>query len=334
MTMRVIIAYDGSEGAQAALDDLGRAGLGNNVEATIVSVAEFFLPPPETSLGIEEPFPAYTPPEVISARKTAMHRLEQMHSVANDAKTRIQTAFPYWKISTEVCGGSPWWEVISKAHELKSDVIVVGSHGRSALRRLFLGSVSQKILAEAQCSVRVGRTPVNAGPSARLLLVGVDGSPGSQAAVNEVARREWPSGVRTYVISIEEPSVPTDLSGLTAQVAKWIRESEGAPRQWRKKIVEAAAEHLRNTGLDASAEVKEGTAKEVLVEEANRLRADCIFVGSSGFTNRFERFLLGSVSSAVTNRAECPVEVVRPRAEDPDAGISEEVRILGGKNGK
>ena len=44
MTMRVIIAYDGSEGAQAALDDLGRAGLGNNVEATIVSVAEFFLP--------------------------------------------------------------------------------------------------------------------------------------------------------------------------------------------------------------------------------------------------------------------------------------------------
>ncbi|MCA1575337.1 MAG: universal stress protein [Acidobacteria bacterium] len=41
--------------------------------------------------------------------------------------------------------------------------------------------------------------------------------------------------------------------------------------------------------------------------------ANCIFVGSTGFSNRLERFLLGSVSAAVANRAECSVEVVRKK---------------------
>ena len=108
MTMRVIIAYDGSKGAQAALDDLQRAGLGTNVEATILSVAEYFLPPPETSLGIKEPFPVYTPPEVISARETALQAVEQMRPVANEANARVQAAFPSWTIRTEVYAGSPW----------------------------------------------------------------------------------------------------------------------------------------------------------------------------------------------------------------------------------
>jgi len=54
-----------------------------------------------------------------------------------------------------------------------------------------------------------------------------------------------------------------------------------------------------------------GDPKRVLVEESKRWGADCIFVGSMGFSNRVERFLIGSVSSAVAARAHCSVEVVR-----------------------
>ena len=58
--------------------------------------------------------------------------------------------------------------------------------------------------------------------------------------------------------------------------------------------------------------VKEGDPKRVLIEEAEQWGADCIFVGARGL-RRLERFLLGSVSTAVAARAHCSVEVVHPR---------------------
>jgi nucleotide-binding universal stress UspA family protein len=221
--------------------------------------------------------------------------------------------FPSWKVEKEVYAGSPAWEVIKKADESQPDLIVVGSQGRTALGRFFLGSVSQKILTEARCSVRVGRRPSTDAATVNMLLVGVDGSPGSDAAVHEVAKREWPPGIRVQVITVVDPSVPLAFGGLNEEVAKGVGEDAEGKQPWPQKMVEAAAEHLRQAGLEASAEVKEGAAKKVLIDEAKRLRADCIFVGSTGFSNRLERFLLGSVSAAVANRAECSVEVVRAK---------------------
>ena len=58
--MKVLIAYDGSSYADAALDDLSYAGLPQEVEARILSVADVFLPPPSSSPG----FPAHVPPAV------------------------------------------------------------------------------------------------------------------------------------------------------------------------------------------------------------------------------------------------------------------------------
>ncbi len=83
MKMRVLIAYDGSEGAEAALADQQRAGLGNNVEALILSVAELWLPPPPPSSGVDESFPLYTPPGLKSAREHVAEAIEQVRSLAN-----------------------------------------------------------------------------------------------------------------------------------------------------------------------------------------------------------------------------------------------------------
>jgi nucleotide-binding universal stress UspA family protein len=80
-----------------------------------------------------------------------------------------------------------------------------------------------------------------------------------------------------------------------------------------RKMVEASADNLRVAG-PVTTIVKEGNAKSVLVDEAKHLGIDSIFVGSTGFSNRLERFLLGSVSAAVANRAECSVEVVRKKS--------------------
>ena len=311
--MKVLIAYDGSEGADAALDDLHRAGLGNSVEAIVVSVAELWLPPPPPSTDVDESFPLYTPPGLKSARERVAQTIEQVHSLVKGASARVQAIFPSWKVSTKVYNGSPAWEVIKKADEWQPDLVVVGSQGRSSIGRLFLGSISQKILTEARCSVRVGRRPTDPDQAPVRLLVGVDGSPGAEAAVQAVAKREWSSGTEISVIAVEDPTVPAAAGNLLPQVAQWIGESEEGEHQWVRKMVEAAAENLRVVG-QVTTIVKEGDAKRVLVDEAKRLGVDCIFVGSTGFSNRLERFLLGSVSAAVANRAECSVEVVRKKS--------------------
>jgi nucleotide-binding universal stress UspA family protein len=314
--MRVLIAYDGSEGADAAIEDLPRAGLANGVEAIILSVAELWLPPPPPSAGGAEGFPLYTPPGLESARERVAEAIAKVRSQAEGASARVQAMFPSWKLGTEVSTGSPAWEVINKADKWEPDLIIVGSQGRSALGRLFLGSVSQKILTEARCSVRVGRRPVTADGVPVRVLVGVDGSPGAEAAVQAVAKREWPSDTEISVIAVQDPSVPLALGSLNPQVMEWIGEADERDRHWVLKMVEAASEDLRGADLNVSSLVKQGDAKKTLIDEAKRLGADCIFVGSTGFSNRLERFLLGSVSAAVANRAECSVEVVRKKAKE------------------
>jgi nucleotide-binding universal stress UspA family protein len=62
--------------------------------------------------------------------------------------------------------------------------------------------------------------------------------------------------------------------------------------------------------ISVSTELLAGDPKHVLVDEAAHWGADCIFIGSRGLS-RWERLLLGSVSTAVATRAHCPVEVVR-----------------------
>jgi nucleotide-binding universal stress UspA family protein len=79
------------------------------------------------------------------------------------------------------------------------------------------------------------------------------------------------------------------------------------------RMLAAAADivRLRAPDIAVSTQLQQGEPKHVLVEEAERWGADCIFVGSRGL-NRLERLLFGSVATAVATRASCSVEVVRP----------------------
>ena len=154
--MKILIGYDGSPTADAALDDLKSAGLPSKAEAIVMAVAEVWLPPE----NIEEN--AVAENEYIE-QISEMHRqknkkaVAEVEAFARHARERLLKNFPDWEISVQATYGSPAWEIITKANEVKADLIIVGSHGRSSVGRLFLGSISQKVLTEADCSVRVAR---------------------------------------------------------------------------------------------------------------------------------------------------------------------------------
>jgi nucleotide-binding universal stress UspA family protein len=296
--MKTLIAYDGSACAEAALEDLKRAGLPGEVEAMVVTVAELWAPPP--SATFEPPLTAATEPLPAP--------VEAARNLAIKASRRLQPIFPTWDVNAEALAGSPASAILNKADEWKPDLIVAGSHGRSALGRFILGSVSQKIVTEAHCSVRLARgRGTEAGGPARILL-GFDGSLDARAAVRTIASREWPEKSAIRVLAILAPTI-SDFTSLPL-TPEQTAQREVSAREWMQRQVEAAVEELRSSGLTATPVITAGDPKQALLDEAASWGADCLFIGARGH-NRLVRFMLGSVATTVIARAHCSVEVVR-----------------------
>lgn len=313
---KILLAYDGSECADVAIDDLSRAGLPEEADALVVSVAEVWLPPPTDDDEAENLEVAPPPPAAV--KQMWAHRdqiVKHVGELAERASKRVRHNFRHWTVRHEAVCGSPAWELLRLDGEWQPSLIVVGSHGRTAIGRFVLGSVSQRVLTEARSSVRVarGKTPVGEPP--QRVVIGVDGSASSLTAVKEVAARRWTAGSEAHVVVVRDPLTPTMLGSIIPPVAGAVYDVNNEERAWADKIAERAAEELRGANLAVSTVVEAGDPKRVLVNHAEDWGADSIFVGSTGFSGRVERYLLGSVSAAVAVRAHCSVEVVRAARE-------------------
>jgi nucleotide-binding universal stress UspA family protein len=277
---KVLIAYDGSKCADTAVEDLRRAGLPEEAHAILMSVVENWLCEPLS--------------------------IEHLELLAQGASARINSLMPGWSVEPLVSFGSAASVIIEKADEWRPDLIIVGSHGRSAAGRAFFGSVSQKLAHEAHCTVRVARChPMEPGAPVRL-VVGVDGSRGAEAAIGAAAERQWQRGSEARIVNASWKLSVAAPEQVLSRLADWSA-SENARIN---RMVESAAEKLQDAGLATSVVMEEEEPKRLLLSEAENWDADCVFVGAKGM-GRLGRCLLGSVASAVAARAHCSVEVVR-----------------------
>lgn len=318
--MKVLIAYDGSQCAESALDDLTHAGFPDTGEALVVSVAEVWLPPPPPSAYevVELAGSARTPLALERKYMAGSKVVADADQLAAKAAARFAKNFPGWTVKHEASWGSPSWELYCKAKDFDADLIVVGSHGRSALGRLVLGSISQWLLNEARCSVRVARGIIDEPDMPVRVVLGIDGSAGAKAALEQFVSRKWPALSEVVVLVADEPLRPTLVGDVIPVVRHSVEESNEQEHRHAVKLANTAAERLQRAGLRARAEVRLGNPKRVLVDFAEEWRADCIFVGATGVSSMLEHFLLGSVAAAVAGRAHCSVEVVRrKRARRP-----------------
>jgi nucleotide-binding universal stress UspA family protein len=312
---KVMIAYDGSAFADAALDDLRRAGLPREAEALIVSVGDGLVSSYSPVADIAGT--ALTSGRVISAiavaKEQALRLLAEARGFAAHARDRLLSYFPEWEVSTLVLEGSPSGELLRKAEEWGPDLVVVGSQGRSALGRFFLGSVSKSLATHARASVRVGRRGAVKEDGAPVrLVVGVDGSNGARWAVFAVGLREWPVGTEVRLVVVDDGSALTRVADVRPRLEEMFTVGDKGPHINAHLMAEGARVVLADAGLNASVEVREGDPRRVLVDEARGWAADSVFVGSRGLGSPGESSGLGSVASALVTDAECSVEVVRP----------------------
>jgi nucleotide-binding universal stress UspA family protein len=311
--MKILIAYDGSECADFAVDDLQRAGLPAEAEALVLTVEEGWMPatPPMSSYELVE---TIMPAEGGAATQVAYEvnpRLSEAKALALKAKALVKKLFPGWKVSERYLIGLPASEILNIADEWHPDLIVLGSHGRTALGRFLFGSVSNRIVTHAACTVRVARCDSDNDYGKERILIGIDGSLGAEAAVEELRRRTFPAGSEARLVIVCDPLRPSLVGYLMPNVVEWVDESNRGEQEWAKDVVRQQAERLEHSGLKLSFAVKQGDPRRVLLQEAEDWGATSIFLGARGLA-AIERFLLGSVSAAVAQRAECTVEVVRP----------------------
>lgn len=89
-------------------------------------------------------------------------RDRKARSLVKGIAAQIQSQLPGVAIEEEIVPGNPNEVILDQAEEWKSDMIVVGSHGRSGFSRFFLGSVSLSVLSHAHCSIMIVRIPKTA----------------------------------------------------------------------------------------------------------------------------------------------------------------------------
>jgi len=191
-----------------------------------------------------------------------------------------------------------------------ADFIVVGSHERSGLARTVLGSVAERVVRHAHCSVLVARPPERTG----VVLAASDLSEPSLLALAAGAAAAQRSGAKLLVVSALEWTEGTlgAAAGLLGSLP--VVPSVELQDQVREVLRSTLAQAMARAGAVGEARVLDGPAAAAILACAAELGAELIVVGTRGRTG-LARLALGSVAEHVTRDAGCSVLVVRQAAE-------------------
>ena len=144
------------------------------------------------------------------------------------------------------------------------------------------------------------------------ILLAVDGSACSDAAVEALARRPWPPESEVKVITAAEIPMPVGMEPWVIS-PDYFEEMDKSVRKAAQVVLDSALAKLKtieDKTLKISSEIIQGPPRQVIVDEAQDWGADLIVMGSRGL-GAWDRLLLGSVSNAVVHHAKCSVEIVR-----------------------
>jgi nucleotide-binding universal stress UspA family protein len=151
------------------------------------------------------------------------------------------------------------------------------------------------------------------------ILLAVDGSESSDAAIEEIASRPWPRGSEVTVIFVLNLPFPPNAE-TWAMPESYYSLLEKAGHEQAESAINRAITLLRESNrereipITLASEVIIGHAEEKIIKKAEEWGADLVVLGSHG-KRGFERFLLGSVSQAVAYHAPCSIEIVRTKAQ-------------------
>lgn len=279
---RFFVPIDGSAISSAALGFAIARAKRHGAEMT-VGFAENRIP---IEIALAEPYGYFDPTPLLQALD------DEANAVLGAAETQAQAASV--RVGHVKLDGPAGPAIVAYAQETHPSAIVMGTHGRSGLDRLAIGSTAEEVVRRAGVPVFVvpkGAVGARTPETLAHLLVAIDGSPASNAALLlacEIARVE--QSRLTLCTVAESTAVERDANVI-------LEESR----------VRAAA-----LGVAVESQLAHGDAQAEIVRVACAAGADAIVMGTHGRAG-IPRFILGSVASAVLRLTPIPVCTVRHR---------------------
>jgi nucleotide-binding universal stress UspA family protein len=276
---RIVVGTDGSPGAANAMRWAARLAAFQGAELVVMTAcvpAQAELPPERAAALLDE-------------RRA---QLEEWSAAARVGDLAVRTV---------VEDGDPRPGILAVAEREQADLIVVGRAGTSAGPGLLrIGSVAEWLAHHADRGVAVVGGAVNL--TTQRVLVGVDGSPASRAAVEWVRRLGASSAMHVIAASVHEP------------LLEWT--PADSPQNWRRGLEEQIASDLAAPLFDAAMDVEAracagANVADALLQAAGDERADLVVVGTRGLGG-FTGLRIGGVALKVLHRADRPVVLVPP----------------------
>lgn len=292
--MNILFAIDGSKFSHAAIDQALAMKCPAGTDFKVVTVVDF-----------EEPFPC------VEGVKEA--EIEAARKLVADTVEKLRKAHPDSEITGEVLDGYPVDEILAESRNWPAHLIIMGSHGRTPMAELLLGSVSRAVLLHASCAVRIVRSTVgkNAGAPQKVILALNDRDHAAHL-VEHALDLPWAEGTKFRCVHVVTELNVDALLDPDAEFASTLANHYDEKLFSEKQWVQSVADSINKAfgGPVASAEVCLGDPREKLLEMAEQWTADLIMLDSHG-RRGLEKLLMGSVSEAVATHARCAVEVTR-----------------------
>ena len=297
MIKRILLATDFSPWARRAADYACAIACSWKASLTVLSVVEF-MP------GLNPDYPVH--------QQYLADLLK--HATADLTNLKVRTERRGIAVTTRVATGIPSEEVITAAQAEDSDLIIVGTRGKTGLAHVMLGSIAERVIRGASCPVLTVRTePAESDqeegdPSMPVtlarILVPVDFSDCSLDALAfavKVAQQAEASIILLHVLEPVSYGLDFTLGNITTR--------EEARISWTKRLEDLASSH-RQPHVPVEIQLRGGLPIDSILDSAQTMPCDLIVMGTHGRRGISHAFS-GSVAEAVLRKAHCPVLTVR-----------------------
>jgi nucleotide-binding universal stress UspA family protein/CBS-domain-containing membrane protein len=282
MFKHIVVAYDGSAGAQAAL--------GTGIALAKKAGAKL------STISVKEHLPRYAASlsEVLAAKEEIDEHFRALTKQAQD-----RAALEGLDLEASVEQGHEVETILDFARTQRADLLAVGSHGHSRVIEHVIGSTAFSVARLASCSVIVVRVSVRGAVPGQIarIAVGLDGSP--------LGRLAFRTAIDLAILH------GATIAGITVREASPLTRPEAGGAAYAEQLALAATEQARLAGVGFEHIARIGHPARAMLEEAESMKADLIVLGATGLEHPWSA-TLGGTATRVATEASCSVLVVRP----------------------
>ncbi|MGD2065489.1 MAG: universal stress protein [Dehalococcoidia bacterium] len=300
--MKILLAVDGSRYSEVAIGLVKALRIGKKAEVTVLTVV-----PERIFLG------GHSLVDLLGRSTTLKTQVqksedERASELLADLSKRIATRS--LKVETIIRRGSPADEIVKTCQNIGADLVLVGLKGASDSPEFLLGSVANKVIKYAPCSVLVAKKESD---SISKVLVPLDGSKYSDEVVRFLLRMPLSHHAEILAMTVVQSFGAAFVKAYTLDLERdqqITAELQKAEEKAARRLMVEAESQFRKAGYKVSTIVARGDPSREILREAAEQNVDLIAMGTRGLTG-VRGFLLGSVAQRIAGYSKASVLIIR-----------------------